>query len=851
MEHIQRRRAGSVVSEIAMNMPILDDFLILHDGIQNEKIHRRAHSFNEVSFGASAAAESAINNQWRYLDPLNLKEKDKIIKLQTKPFNTYVDIPFNDYCLIENEHEPANDFVEYMQLVKNKNNGFLNSVNDIIKDLDNLLEIHDEVTNQTSEFQNKSTDLIGELSKMEKLHNELVEKLSIFETLDPIVSKLNKNNNIKSIMRSNILSKLDVAIKFVNDEKHFGYKEIDLYQYRFKQCLIRALSLIRTFLVKSIKNLELDVISSIQLLEDKQSSVMVHALVNTKFLEGMVNLYPYFMELYQRSNINDESFNLLDDVYNQYFKSRFNIIQTFIINPYILNSENLSDDLLELSQSNLSFFGKTLEKESEIFEKSFFLTPIDIKLEIDNSTNLTAMNEFMEILLDPLYYLLRNRIIRETKINSLCELITILQAYTESEQQQQQHEENEEIINNSITGIDYNKLYAPIIEDVQTRLVFRVQMYVEKNIVNYKRTGKELIIENRKEIKSKGATKNEQEGDGYECEGKGINNSHEENFENRKLDQEIDTNEIIFSDSLKDESKILVYPPILKSVKLLTKIYTLVKQPVFDDLCASIVHLCILSLQSNFPSSSDSLDSKLYKMKSLIWFKDGIGMFDIEHVQRETNLDFTGLRNLYASFLQTGKAAELNSSQHQTLFDKLWGSIPTIKNDFVDCRIELQIELRNVVHEFIDSMGKNLTLNLQLLTSKINHGEKISSNEIHSAVGSFTTAIEGELPRIKECVATYIDESKIFEFLLDGIQDVVVKKYGEFYDAITELSISKESADNEELISGIIELDEVNNLWADTVKRLFLQQEQSGEMENLMKELDDLDLDGDMESTAL
>lgn len=822
-----RERSSSVVSKIAFNVPILEQFQALDKSSQTisagsiaTKTNRnRSHSFNDIPI---LHKESLF----AILTPLTENEKNAIWKNQEELNENNIDFELPDEIIMEdlesNIHNEMSilktrEFNDFLLQTKSQNNVFISDVEDIIFKLESLLKIHSNVTIQTRDFQSESTSLIEELDSYETLYNDLQSKFIIFQDLESIVKRLNTANNSKIVLKSsfheNILIKLDTCLESVNDPSHAKYKDIDSYKYRFRQCMIRALTLIRNFLINYLKTVETKIISQINNLPKdkytKQNSVVIDALINKNFVDNLSSFYNLFIEIYKRSNGSDDYFNLLDDVYNQYFKTRSFLITTYIIHNFTQNID-FNTEILSLTNINLKFFTKLIEKEFEIFKNLFFLTPNEITENIDNSANLTAAHKFFESILDPLYYLLRNKILRETKINSLCELINLVRSYTELENESIEFSQYIDIQHQN--RIDYEELLKPILEDTQTRLVFRIHKFVETNIVNYKKTGKELIISNKPITETNESSTN---------------------------DDYIDNNLIVNSN--------LIYPPIINSIKLLTKIYQLLNQPVFDDITSSVVHLSLLSLENNF-SNNSTIDCKLYEIRSLILFKEYINSFEIEHARKETTLDFSGLKKLYTKFIGRKQMIELKSTEHESLFNLILGSIPKVVNDYVDCRIELQIELRNVVHEFIKLTSKNFIeplfkSSIDTLTPEIlqNINEKLILN------------IKSELPRLKSLIKEFIRDTKTSTFLLDGIQEEIQSEYTAFYTNVNE-------SGKGDVIAELMEVEYLNKAWTDTVKLLFIDEENeeangnSEEFKDIQKDIDaiiDEPLDMDTNSSIV
>lgn len=789
-----RHRSGSVVSRIAFNVPILEQY---------DQLSKPEPGAHDATIGRHIRSNSCVYEQrdtvktfsghlpeQLTITPLTESEKRALWRREQERNENSIDFDLYDEIVIEDLESNANndmsvlkaqEFRDFLKQTKAQNDLFVADVEDIVAKLESLLVIHNNVTVQTRDFQSESTALIDELESYETLYNDLKDRFAIFQDLESIVKRLNIANNSKIVLKSSfqtdILSKLDKCIESVNDPEHAKYKDIDLYKYRFKQCMIRALTLIRNYLIDYFKTVESKIITTInELPKDKDNSIVVDALINKNFTDSLSSFYTLFVEIYKRTNGNDDYFNLLDDIYNQYFKTRGNLVSNYLIQPHMRDDVNFNTDLLNLANTNLNFFSKLIEKEFDIFKNLFFLPPNEVTDSIDNSANLTAAHKFFETLLDPLYYLLRNKILRESNINSLCEMVNLLKSYTEMENETTEFSQYLDMQQNKI---DYDELLHPILEDTQTRLVFRIHKFVETNIVNYKKTGKELIISNKPVV----------------------DNS-----------SDINVNPDYVDDNLLLNSN-MIYPPIINSIKLLTKIYQLLNQSVFDDITSSIVHLSLLSLESNF-SNISTIDCKLYEIRSLILFKEYINSFEIEHARKETSLDFSGLKKLYTKFLERNKKIELKSTEHESLFNLILGSIPKVVNDYVDCRIELQIELRNVVHEFIKISSKAFVE--PLFTTPL---EELSADKIKSINTKLVSNIQTELPRMKSLIRDYIRDNRTSTFLLDGIQEEIQTEYTTFYDNVTALGKG-------DVIAELFDVEYLNKIWVETVKLLFLDEDE-------------------------
>ncbi|KAG7903669.1 hypothetical protein KL907_003696 [Ogataea polymorpha] len=792
----RRSRAGSITSTTSAGTATVDSVVL-----EELKPRARSKSLGELDPVVTAQVTKPV------MYPFSGAEKEALWTQYTQDYANGCIVNIDDQWEIDKAtSQEVLEFQNYLRYNYEENKRFLKETNAIIQDLNKLLVIGDQVTLQTVDFQKKSTQLIAEIEQLGRLHEDISSNLTLFESLDPIVQTLNTSSSgsivAKDSFRRDILQELDRCLIFVHDPKHSTFKEIGIYKHRFKQCMIRALTLVKNYIATAIRDLEAELQQKITEKKKEQGmasssvSVMVDAFVYIQFEEDSAKYTGLFEELYVRAveTQDQEYLGLLNDCYNQYFRSRSNLLGS-IVQQHI-TSQDTSKDCIQLAQSNISYFIKLMEREYDIFKRLFFLAPQKCNSEVDNSTNLLSLSKWFEELLDPLYYLLRNKIIREKSISELCELISILQSYYDVEEfdTSEQADESDMYHHDAPLQekIQLGELFRPILEDAQTRLVFRVQVYVDQYIVSYKKTGRELTIGHRRKVSGADpiAEKPLPQPDG-ELRGDSVFS--------------LDNN------ALAPQNLEFVYPPIVNVVQLLMKIYQLLNPSVFDDLANAVVHLSILSLHTNF-GNVPGVESKLYEIKNLMFLREYISTFEIEHARRETNLDFSGIKKMFNRFIRgdnTKETIDTNFSaanavnpEQNRFMNLLLGSVPRVVNDYVDCRYEIQMALRNAVHQFIDESAKTFTKPLELYPQQ----------SLHNVMDKFMRTLKNELPRLKPRILMYLNDEKILSFLLDGIQETVMKAYEQFY-----LRAEKEKSQD---IEHLADVDVVISLWADQVSEM-------------------------------
>lgn len=681
-------------------------------------------------------------------------------------WSRYLDSFEIDDLISFEDDELLNDLISNEEILKFKDQivhtleqhqQFLNETDQIKIILENLLSKNEQVSSQTLEFQNKSNQLISQIDNYNNISQDLDNNLKIFLKLDDIVGFLNSTQlDIFNEEFELNLVQLDECLKFVFDPVNKNFKEIEIYQIRFKQCMVRSLTLIRNYVVNNFKNLANELNSS------HISSVTLDALIYNKFENDCSKSKKLILEIYSRAERDNEYLGLLNDCYSTYFRIRKPFLSN-IVHKYISGYNGLNKSLVHYIQDQIQYFTNLSNKEFQLFKLIFYHDVDD-----QNEFNYKNINNWLIDLLNPFYQLCKHKITRETNIDRLCELILLLQKYYDYE--------DDKVENFNFLAFD--KLFEPILNDVQEKLIIRINVYIENNIINYKSTGDELTIGRRRK---KLLVDDDRES---------ISSFNDtSSMVSTAVGSMIDEDEALDIEAMQD-----YYTPIVKAIKLLNKIYQLVNNEVFSNLANSIIHLLILSIKENFEKNniknySNLHDLKLYLIKNFIFLTRTIeNNFDIAYVGNETNFDFSGLQNLIFGVINK-KESTMNTRQQTSFFQKIIDSVPRYVNNIIDGKYELQLELRNIIHLYIDECSAII------LAPILGINGNTPRDEITTKFESFKISVPQELHRYQSQIETFInDDLEIVYSLVNGIKENVILKYDEFYDSI------KDSVDNELLM---------------------------------------------------
>ncbi|ODQ82357.1 hypothetical protein BABINDRAFT_29730 [Babjeviella inositovora NRRL Y-12698] len=653
----------------------------------------------------------------------------------------------------------------------------------IVASLKELTAKYDNVAQETHQFQTSAQKLIDDHNSLMLVYNEIKANLLQFESLDEITKTLNNPNGgnlVKKRSFRDTLLKLDECLLFV--EANLDYKEVELYQVRFRQCMTRALTIIRSYILQEFKGVETEIsqrIKDISVKDKSLNNVTIDAFLYTKFGERATSYAELLAEISKRVEKHPEYTGLLQECVDQYIRIRFNLLHP-IMWDHLDHSIVKQKTLVQFAQDNISFFTTLINKEFDLFLK-FFLEEAVPGLLVLHAHEINLFSQWVTAkLCEPLYDTLRNKIIRESSINSLCEMATLLLKYYEFEEGVDMYEF---LPSQSADKLDFGEFFKPILEDVQSRLVFRVQWFVDEKILKYKPKFEDLKI-----ARSNLIAAGDDESLLPPAEGKGFND---------------------------------LYPPLSQSIQLLSQIYQLVNSSIFDDLAHYIVHSCMIVLKTGAYELAlktlGPIDSQLYLMANYLILQKLISQFEIEVIRTETTIDFTGFSNIMNYVTRRGSSTNTNDKNFLELAKD---SVPKVVKNMIDARMELTIELRTLVDDFTKTFVANKIM--YAIQGDVNLATSVE--QIHKLRDN----IDIELPNLRNAMVLFIHDTQVIDFLVDGIQEAIVSQYEVYYNDLVHLySTPGSNLEPRPNLDDVMELDTLMGFLGEVVGKMYRSRQSS------------------------
>lgn len=211
------------------------------------------------------------------------------------------------------------------------------------------------------------------------------------------------------------------------------------------------------------------------------------ALLYAKFRVGAPELKQIGLEIQKRAvppldpdqGTEAEYQSLVNELHTNYSATRGKLIVPLIRKKLsdIAQAPSTSKDLVAFARASISYVRGICLDEFELWSEWFH--------------GHGGLYDFLDTICEPLYDHLRPRIIHEDKIVKLCQLCTLLQTRYLFDPD----EETEQVDTNQL---DFSSLIQPVLEDVQTRIVFRAQAFLRDEIERYKPRPEDIDTQSRK-----------------------------------------------------------------------------------------------------------------------------------------------------------------------------------------------------------------------------------------------------------------------------------------------------------------------------------------------------------------
>ncbi|KAG5359968.1 Conserved oligomeric Golgi complex subunit 3 [Yarrowia sp. C11] len=475
------------------------------------------------------------------------------------------------------------------------------------------------------------------------------------------------------------------------------------------------------------------------------SSAASHALMYSKF-EQATNLGEMVSEVSKRTQY-PQIEPMMQELYQKYFTARQPILRPHIDKSVFDINASSGTDSVKFCRKALSLYKQIFSDEKRLFDHFF----------PDEGHGQLA--EWMDGLFEGLYDQLRTRVLRDRSVSVLCEIAVILQD------------------DESLDDEGYGNLVVKTLQDVQSRLVFRAQNIIDQEIVNYVPGDGDFLIGSRREKEGDNEAASASVGD--------------------------ESNADISNDLLQGW-----YPPLRRTVILLSQIYQLVNSHVFDTMAHNVLHDCITSLNAARVVAQKRLgpsDAELWFIKHLLMLNSQVAEFDIQFVPEEKQLDFSGALGILGQIARERRV----TTDKDGIAGLARASLPRVINSMMDARVELSANLRNAISTMTESEVRHIAKSI--MTDPKPENIVTDTRQLREDTAS-------EIPRSYAKIKSYVDDAQAADVLIEAIQDLLVRNYDEYHRKMV-------TRGKPEQLEALMEVDGFVSWVGDVIQKLYISEQ--------------------------
>lgn len=730
------------------------------------------------------------------------------------------------------------NYLAVVVMYKEACQGFLTQIDETSECFKSLEGHYEFVEEKTRALQLACEKLLQEQTNLQTLADLMASKLSYFHQLEAVTKLFNAPGDDVCLRPefAPMLNKLDECLDYV--QQNLKYKDSELYQMRFRQCMTRGMTLIKMHLITKLRALSAEVMSKKPALAKGESMkpAMATALFYVKFRTIAPPLRSLVAELEKRCVSHKEYNSLLNDCYNCYFSVRQQHLAPMIVSK-IQEMGPSQQDKLKFARSGLAYLTSVCMEEYSLFYNFF-------------NTGESELYGYLDTLIGYLYDYLRPRIIHENKIDILSELCVVMNI------------QQSDIPIDENSNLAFGYLIRNMLQDTQHRLVYRAQAFIRSEIQNFKPTPN--ILDYPARLKAApplppssetptrtGSSQHAQRPSDVESIAESIPEVSSPTpslagsfsggyFSSPTLQQ--------FNESA--EMYQGWYPTLQRTLWLLTKIYKCVEQAIFDDLSQEALSKCLASLNqasATIKETKEVVDGHLFLIKHLLILKEQIAPFEGNFVHSSKEVDFSRMTDALTTLFRD----RTNLLSFGSWFGAVSQTItPTLIDSHLDARQEIDRDLKLVCETFILEMGKAAVHSLAEFMNKVagfrirveteatqreqdpSAGAGIMRKppmllkdkpfarpeELQRIMVAFKDSVPPWIQWTVRKLSTYLKDPNTEMILMRPIQSFIIDSYQSFYDTILyeydpALTLKASQAGHRKIQhAGMKDLDTVENI---------------------------------------
>lgn len=478
------------------------------------------------------------------------------------------------------------------------------------------------ISGKTTSLYKASEQLLSDQEKLNTLIINISTYVKYFKEADLIIDKLNAPTiSANNETFFNLLTKIDENISFVQSNPTL--KESSTYLVKYKHCQSKAINLMEQYIFKVLDKATESILDPKE--TDKTADAAI-ALFYGRFQSMLPKIKPLIEQIESRSYKCQEYDTALTRCQQHYLNHRGMVLRSSVQKGLESIQDKYNGDHCGLVRHSCALLLHASIDEHRLFYQFF-------------SKQSQNLDIFLESLCTSLYDTLRPFIIHIYHLETLAEICCILRV--------EMLDEHVHCNAKALQG--FGNICLQLLHDVQERLVFRANLYLQSDVLGYQPSPGDLAYPQKLKMMQDIAQSIEEEN--RQMRMKKISLSSIDSLSSAGIEPVSRTHLAIDQSMQRSRNSNspadlhgMWYPTVRRTLVCLSRLYRCVDRPVFQTLSQEAIMLCVQSIQNarvQIEVKSSLLDGLLFQIKHLLILREQIAPFQVDLTIKEYSLDFS------------------------------------------------------------------------------------------------------------------------------------------------------------------------------------------------------------------
>ncbi|XP_035776832.1 conserved oligomeric Golgi complex subunit 3-like isoform X2 [Anopheles albimanus] len=613
-----------------------------------------------------------------------------------------------DAEILEHFDEAYLEYYEQLRSRASECDTMLQEIDESLGSLRKLTQEFNFVSEKTSSLHQASESLLQDQTKLSDSGEEIRKRLKYFSQAESISQRLhNPTVSVSNDSFADVLNTIDDCIEYMRVNPSFC--EASAYSVKYRTCLAKAAQMMKVYVTNILANATAQVLSpkggqgaaaprSLEALEQikvgDRTTEAAFALFYGKFQASAPRVKRITGLIEERLDRSPDYEILLGELHQTYLTQRATIMSGGVDQAIKELAKKHKGDHCALVRSACAFMVHICQDEHRLFYH-FFAKPSE------------QLIGYMEGLCTILYDILRPYIIRIDHLETLAEICSILKV-----------EMLDEHVTYSPDSLEaFAKIVYQLLQDVQERVGFRAQNYLESDIRNYRPSAGDLAYPEKLEM---------MESIALSLQDSAAHHQQHHPVPLRRVDSRssIVSGMSLASQETASEAPALRgrasnspadmhgmwYPTVRRTLVCLSRLYRCIDKSIFQSLSQQALAHCIHSVSSaaaEIAKNRTTIDGELFEIKHLLILREQIAPFRVDFTAKETSLDFSRVRTAAYELLQKRKQL-FSLGSNNALLEFLLDGTPQVREQLLDSRKDVDRQLKAVCETFITDASRQL-----------------------------------------------------------------------------------------------------------------------------------------------